>query len=381
MDAYHATGRPGSMLRPNADRAAPEGRCAASGMAAPFTSRPAAPPWAAAACLRPLHPAPVAGPTPAWAAGRLMAQPLTIAASLLLAGGMAVAAVGVPLARATPAPVAHAPVALAAPAGGALRQLTLVSAVPAADEALLAQLLAAPTAEDEALLASVLRAPAAAAPAAIPAVEFAAEPAAAPPTVSFATVNQLPATAFNYTPAAQRLPAITLADQVIPPPGYQDGVPFGGQIGAVPAAAPSRPARPAAPRPSRPAAATVYVVRAGDTLSAIALRFYGNARYAPTIWEANYRVIGANPNLLFPGQRLVLPGIAAARPAVTTPLPARGPIAQRSFYTIQPHDFLRWIAERAYGNERLWPEIYHVNRTVLGPDPDLIYPGVQLYIP
>ncbi|NWF81676.1 MAG: hypothetical protein HXY37_16785, partial [Chloroflexi bacterium] len=218
MDAYHATGRPGSMLRPNADRAAPEGRCAASGMAAPFTGRPAAPPWAAAACLRPLHPAPVAGPTPAWAAGRLMAQPLTIAASLLLAGGMAVAAVGVPLARATPAPVAHAPVALVAPAGGALRQVTLVSAVPAADEALLAQLLAAPTAEDEALLASVLRAPAAAAPAAIPAVEFAAEPAAAPPTVSFATVNQLPATAFNYTPAAQRLPAITLADQVIPPP-------------------------------------------------------------------------------------------------------------------------------------------------------------------
>lgn len=401
MDAYHASGRPGGVRRPGAARAASEGRRAVSGMA--VSSQSTAPPWAAAACLRPLHPALLAGAPPTWTASRLVAQPLTIAASLLLAGGIAVAAVGVPLARATPMSGEYTPVALAAPAGGALRQLTFVSAASAADQALLAQLLAAPTVEDEALLASVLSAPAAA-PAAIPAVEFAAEPAAAPPAVSFATVNQLPATAFSYTAAAQRLPAITLADQIIPPPapprppavpapqpppppgyvqppGYQDGVPFGGQIGAVPAAAPSRPAaRPPATRPSRPAAATVYVVRAGDTLSAIALRFYGNARYAPTIWEANYRVIGANPNLLLPGQRLVLPGIAA-RPAVTTPLPARGPIAQRSFYTIQPHDYLRWIAERAYGNERLWPEIYHVNRTVLGPDPDLIYPGVQLYIP
>ena len=166
MDAYHATGRPGSMLRPNADRATPEGRRAVSGAVLP-TSRTAAPPWAAAACLRPLHPAPVTGPTRAWAAGRLVAQPLTIAASLLLAGGIAVAAVGVPRARATPGPVAHVPVALAAPVGGALRQVPLVSAVSAADQALLAQLLAAPTAEDEALLASVLRAPAAA-PAAAP---------------------------------------------------------------------------------------------------------------------------------------------------------------------------------------------------------------------
>jgi hypothetical protein len=28
-----------------------------------------------------------------------------------------------------------------------------------------------------------------------------------------------------------------------------------------------------------------------------------------------------------------------------------------------------------------WPEIYHSNRNVLGPNPDLIYPGVRVYIP
>jgi nucleoid-associated protein YgaU len=122
------------------------------------------------------------------------------------------------------------------------------------------------------------------------------------------------------------------------------------------------------------------VVRAGDTLSAIAVRFYGDARFAAAIWETNYRLIGANPNAIFPGQRLTLPAVGT-RPAPTTPLPARGPIAQRGFYTIQPRDFLRWMSDRAYGNERLWPEIYHANRTVLGPNPDLIYPGVRVYIP
>jgi nucleoid-associated protein YgaU len=123
------------------------------------------------------------------------------------------------------------------------------------------------------------------------------------------------------------------------------------------------------------------VVRAGDTLSGISLRLYGTTRFAPAIWDANFGVIGSNPNLLRPGQRLVLPRVTAVRPAVPAALPARGPIARQSFYTIQPHDYLRWIALRAYGNELRWPEIYHANRNVLGPDPDLIYPGVRIYVP
>ncbi|HMQ34826.1 MAG TPA: hypothetical protein PKD53_29165, partial [Chloroflexaceae bacterium] len=72
-------------------------------------------------------------------------------------------------------------------------------------------------------------------------------------------------------------------------------------------------------------------------------------------------------------------GAPATRPA--TALPARGPIPAPSNYTIQPRDFLRWMAQRAYGNEMLWPEIYHANRNVLGPNPDLIYPGVTVRIP
>ncbi|NTU82659.1 MAG: LysM peptidoglycan-binding domain-containing protein, partial [Chloroflexales bacterium] len=271
---------------------------------------------------------------------------------------------------------------------------------PAAD-ALLARLLAAPAAPrvEQALLTRLL--------ASEPPPTGAA--AAPPPAVSFATVVQLPAAAYAYSAATVQLPMIALADNIPPtpppppvpivaaaeqppappdyvqPPGYQDGVPFGGQIGAVPrpAASAARPAtaRPAAARPAttRP---TIYVVRAGDTLSGIALRFYGNAGYAPAIWEANYRLIGANPNLIFPGDRLALPGIAGPTvTVVSAPLPARGPISQRAYYTIQPQDFLRWMAQRAYGTEIFWPEIYNANLNVLGPNPDLIYPGVTVYIP
>jgi nucleoid-associated protein YgaU len=218
--------------------------------------------------------------------------------------------------------------------------------------------------------------------------------------LSFATATQLPSAAFVYRQAAVSLPEITLAQQVAPPPaapqaqaqqpppppgyvqppGYQDGVPFGGQLGAVPGS--STAGRPATGGggTTRPAAPATYVVRDGDTLSSIAVRFYGNARFAATIWDANYRLIGANPNAIFPGQRLTLPGINT-RPAASTPLPNRGPIGQRTNYTIQQRDFLRWMAQRAYGNEMRWPEIYRANRNQLGVNPDLIYPGVTVFIP
>lgn len=322
-------------------------------------------------------------------------RPAAVAATALLAGGLLAASTGgarVLAAPSTRAAVAPAAAPAAVTARGALAGVRVASAASTADRALLSELLAAPVASGAVYSA----------PAAVPAFELAAETVAAPAAVSFATVTQLPRSAFAYQQAAVSLPEITLAQQVLPPPappvavraaqqppappgyqqppGYQDGVPFGGQPGAVPR--PQTPGRPAAGGGAtvRPAVPATYVVRAGDTLSSIALRFYGSARFAATIWDVNYRLIGGNPNAIYPGQRLTLPGISV-RPAPTTPLPARGPIGQRTNYTIQPRDFLRWIAQRAYGTEVFWPEIYHANRNVLGPNPDLIYPGVTVYIP
>jgi LysM repeat protein len=59
-----------------------------------------------------------------------------------------------------------------------------------------------------------------------------------------------------------------------------------------------------APAPSATPAPQSYTVQRGDTLSAIAKRFYGHASEYRRIAEANNI---ANPDLIHPGQQLVIP--------------------------------------------------------------------------
>jgi nucleoid-associated protein YgaU len=49
-----------------------------------------------------------------------------------------------------------------------------------------------------------------------------------------------------------------------------------------------------------------YTVKSGDTLSAIAKRFYGNAMKYPVIFEANKPML-KNPDRIYPGQVLRIP--------------------------------------------------------------------------
>ncbi|MCL6584243.1 MAG: LysM peptidoglycan-binding domain-containing protein [bacterium] len=50
----------------------------------------------------------------------------------------------------------------------------------------------------------------------------------------------------------------------------------------------------------------VYEVKPGDTLSKIALEFYGNPSEWPKIYEANKEQID-NPDLIYPGQKFRIP--------------------------------------------------------------------------
>ena len=75
------------------------------------------------------------------------------------------------------------------------------------------------------------------------------------------------------------------------------------------AAEPEATLPPLAPTPS-PTGTTgqsqTYVVVAGDSLSKIAKRFYGDGNKWPRIHEANPQI--KNPDLIHPGQKLTIPG-------------------------------------------------------------------------
>ena len=109
-----------------------------------------------------------------------------------------------------------------------------------------------------------------------------------------------------------------------------------------------------------------YTVQRGDTLSGIAERELGDANRWPEIFVLNRRVI-RDPDQIFPGQVLTLPGDTPMHP------PPR-------LYTVQRGDTLSGIARQHLGDANRWPEIFDLNRDIIS-DPDQIFPGQVLVLP
>lgn len=131
--------------------------------------------------------------------------------------------------------------------------------------------------------------------------------------------------------------------------------------------------------PGRPASNEVpvsYQIEPGDTLSGIAARF-------GTSVDALVSANGiANPNLIYAGADLVIPGWdgqdgydpAPAPPPDPAPAPDPGSGGGR-FYSVQPGDTLSGIAAR-FGTD--WPTLARVNGIA---NPNLIFPGQNVFIP
>jgi nucleoid-associated protein YgaU len=58
--------------------------------------------------------------------------------------------------------------------------------------------------------------------------------------------------------------------------------------------------------PPQQAPVEYYIIQKGNSLSAIAKRYYGNAKDYPRIFDANREVI-KNPDLIYPGQKIRIP--------------------------------------------------------------------------
>ena len=129
------------------------------------------------------------------------------------------------------------------------------------------------------------------------------------------------------------------------------------------------PAPAPAPAPAPvPTAAQTYVVVRGDTLSGISLRAYGTADNWPAIWHANPSI--ANPDLIIPGEVILIPDLAAPLPTFKR-------------YTVVSGDSLWAIAAREYGSGGQWTVIYAANKAEIdaGGGPSDIHPGLELVIP
>jgi LysM repeat protein len=110
------------------------------------------------------------------------------------------------------------------------------------------------------------------------------------------------------------------------------------------------------------ASPATWAVRPGDTLSAIAtaLALPGGWR---SLYAANRHAIGPDPNVIRPGTVLAVPSAAA---------PAR--------YTVAPGDTLAAIATTLVVTGG-WQRLYAANRQTIGPDPNVIRPGMVLNLP
>ncbi|MCI0394833.1 MAG: LysM peptidoglycan-binding domain-containing protein [Chloroflexi bacterium] len=88
-----------------------------------------------------------------------------------------------------------------------------------------------------------------------------------------------------------------------------------GKMGGSAAARPAtQPATQPPAQPPEPEYMAEHTVASGETLSHIALKYYGSAVKEKwmAIYEANKAVIGDNPSLLRPGQKLRIPRLAAS---------------------------------------------------------------------
>jgi nucleoid-associated protein YgaU len=120
-------------------------------------------------------------------------------------------------------------------------------------------------------------------------------------------------------------------------------------------------------------------VQPGDTLSSLALRYYGSAVFTRHLIENNLHI--ADPDRLTIGMVVKIPpapaGVARRAPTPSKTAEARGPRT----YTTKAGDSFYAIARDVLGDARRWKELLELNAHVVGGDPTRLQVGQVLVLP
>lgn len=119
-----------------------------------------------------------------------------------------------------------------------------------------------------------------------------------------------------------------------------------------------------------PGATVTYTVQKGDCLWNIAREHMGEGLKWQDLYKLNQDVLGANPDLIYPGTTIQIPGQGAE-------IASSGSVD----YVVQPGDNLWNISKDHLGQGHMWGDIYHLNQDVIGANPSLIHPGQHLSLP
>jgi nucleoid-associated protein YgaU len=132
-----------------------------------------------------------------------------------------------------------------------------------------------------------------------------------------------------------------------------------------------------------------HVVQRGDTLSALAARYLGNARYAGKIIKANP---GIQPRRLQVGMELKIPTDVeqtdATQPStieagedVKIVRGSASPVPQERAYTVKAGEGWYDLAKRFLGDGSRWPELYEMNKDRVPRNPNILPEGTVIELP
>lgn len=135
----------------------------------------------------------------------------------------------------------------------------------------------------------------------------------------------------------------------------------------------SSSANAATSAPAETTTVITYTVEPGDTLSKIALKYYGSSSYWTKIYADNADTI-KDPNKIYVGQILKI-YLTQNNGAATAEAPVAG-----TNYTVVSGDSLSKIAQKVYGQSGQWRKIYDANTGTIS-EPNRIYVGQVIVIP